>query len=272
MAPPSEFDLRAALREGEGDEPDVNDVIYAGRARRAQRRSRILTAAGVIAAAGLVAGVAQLDGGGSGSGGGSDSAAGAQAAASSAPAGGGGAGYGGNLVPATLAPSARKALADVSCPTAAPQYPLAGGGLSSGGGSAELFSRHVTSVVLCAYGPSFDAAGHAPRTPGRLELAGRAASRLANSLEKAPTTAPTASCSGASSQQLAVIPVDAAGNQLPPVTAQVSATACGAMVTNGTAVRYDWQPPPAVAKKLAELTPSEPPDSPVASPVPSGTS
>ncbi|MDT4942501.1 MAG: hypothetical protein QOJ34_2590, partial [Pseudonocardiales bacterium] len=49
MAPPSEFDLRAALAEGEGDAPNPNLLISAGRARRAQRRSRVLSTVAVVA-------------------------------------------------------------------------------------------------------------------------------------------------------------------------------------------------------------------------------
>jgi hypothetical protein len=84
--------------------------------------------------------------------------------------------------------------------------------------------------------------------------------------------APTASCSNTSIEQYAVIPVDASGNQGRPVAAQLPSSPCGALVTNGTAVRFDWQPPPGVAAKLEELSPTEPPDSLATSPTPSATS
>jgi hypothetical protein len=261
MAPPSEFDLRAALRDGEGDEPDVNQVIIAGDTRRAQRRTRILSAAVIIAVVGgLGVGAAEFSGG-DGSGGGS-----AGSAALHRPAAGG---------LAAPAPSAvRDALARVSCPSAAPKYAAAetNPSGSSAYGSTRLFSGQVSSVVVCAYGPAFHAANTQLRSPARLELAGRQAKRVASSLENAPTAAPTASCSSTSIEQYAVIPVDASGNQGRPVAAQLPSSPCGALVTNGTAVRFDWQPPPGVAAKLEELSPTEPPDSLATSPTPSATS
>ena len=251
MAPPSEFDLRAALREGEGDKPSIHKVMIAGDARR-RRRVRIASAAVIVAVAGGLGATAAEFGGSNGSSGSSDAAA--HGGALSA----GGAGL--------AVPSAEKdALARVSCPSAAPKY--AGAVINGAGslahGSAPLFAERVSSVVVCAYGPAVHAVSSQLRGPARLELAGRQAKRVANSLENAPTAAPTATCSSSSVEQYAVIPVDSSGNTGQPVAAQLSAAGCAALVTNGTAIRYDWQPPPAVASKLDELTPTEPPDSPV---------
>lgn len=248
MAPPSEFDLRAALRDGEGDEPDVDQVIVAGAARRAQRRSRILSAAVVIiAVGGLGAGAAEFGGSGGSGSMNSDVAHGAGGALSAA-------------IPAKV-----NALGDIACPATAPTYaPLSGGGLVGGtgyGSATQLFTGRVSSVVVCAYGATFNTEERSSFAPARLELAGRQAKQVAHSLETAPTVAPSAACSSAPTGQYALIPVDASGNTGRPVTAQVSTTGCGAVVTNGTAVRYGWTPPPDVATKLDELSPSEPPDS-----------
>ncbi|MDT4951126.1 MAG: hypothetical protein QOJ37_3721, partial [Pseudonocardiales bacterium] len=46
---PTEFDLRAALRDGEGDGVDVDRVVAGGRARRTHRRSQLLSTAAVVA-------------------------------------------------------------------------------------------------------------------------------------------------------------------------------------------------------------------------------
>lgn len=252
MAPPSEFDLRAALRDGEGDEPDINQVMIAGAARRAQRRSRILSAAVVIVAVGGLSAAAAEFGGSGNSRGSADSAA----------------MHGGAV--GQLAPSAPKALANVDCPSTAPHYSLddVNGDRSSAYTSATtpLFTERVSSVVVCAYGPAFHALSGQLRSPARLELLGRQAKQVAHSLETAPTAVPSASCSSAPTGQYALIPVDASGDTGKPVTAQLAAAGCGAVVTNGTAIRYGWQPPPGVAAKLDNLSPSPPPESPEASP------
>lgn len=260
MAPPSEFDLRAALRDGEGDEPDVNQVIIAGDARRAQRRSRILSAAVVIAVVGgLGLGAAEFGGSG-GSGGGSADSAALHGRAVPQAAGG--------LAAPAMPSAAKAALADVNCPSAAPHYALSGG-MNSYGSATQLFTGRVTSVVVCAYGAAFEAASSPSLHPARLELAGRQAVSLARSLETAPTAVPSTTCDSTTAEQFAVIPVDASGTTGQTVTAQLPSTACGAVVTNGTAVRYNWHPPPEIAAKLDELSSTEPPDASVsASPSP----
>jgi hypothetical protein len=246
MPPPSEFDLRAALREGEGDGPDVEQLISAGQARRAQRRTRVLSAAVIIAVAGgLGVSAAALSGGGGSAG---PSAAGGAAALHGLPV-----------------PSAKGADA-VTCPQAAPQLPNSHRNSVTGSTAApaQLVQGQVSSVVVCAYGANFTVADHAASRPVRLTLAGRQATRLADSLERAPTAAPSASCASAPIERYAVIPVNPSGSPLPPLTAQVSGSSCGAVVSNGTAVRYGWEPPPAVVQKLKQLAPAQPTESPAA--------
>ena len=261
---PSEFDLRAALRDGEGDAPNADRLIMAGQRRRAQRRARLLSTTVVVAVVGGVAfGATQLGGNSSSGGGGSQYAGGAVGGSMGEPAHGGNssAAEGGGVA---AAPSAARALSGVSCPSAVPQYAAAPKGVAHR--ATNLFNRPVASIVVCAYGFTFDAASSPPRNPARLELAGNQATRFAISLETAPTTAPARPCANVSTEQYAVIPVDSAGNPFRPVTARLPGSACGSIVTNGTAVRYAWQPPPGVAARLERLTPTEPPDSPAASP------
>jgi hypothetical protein len=136
MAPPSEFDLRAALREGEGDGPDADLLIAAGQTRRAQRRVRLLSTAVVIAVVGGGAfGATQLGGSHESGGSSADVAAGAAGGGQSAQAPGdavrrsaqSGAAY--QPVSGAEPPRAQlKALADIPCPAAAPNYLLPGGG------------------------------------------------------------------------------------------------------------------------------------------------
>jgi hypothetical protein len=263
MAPPSEFDLRAALREGEGDKPNIHRVMVAVDARR-QRRVRLASAAVIVAVAGGLGVTAAVFGGSNHESGGSAVGAGG---ALNADNGGG----------TALEPSDPKAaLARVSCPSAAPYYAAHETNRIRGSAHSNLplFTAPVSSVVVCAYGPAFQSQALQRRSPVRLELAGSQAKRVAQSLENAPSTAPTTSCSGSSIEQYAVIPVDASGNQGRPVIAQVPSSPCGALVTNGTAIRYDWRPPPAVAAKLDEISPTGPADSlaPAPAPTPSPTS
>lgn len=261
MAPPSEFDLRAALREGEGDQPSISKVMIAGDARR-RRRARIASAAVIVAVAGGLGATAAEFGGSGGSGG-------ANSAELNRAAGGA----------AEPMPAGVNSLNDVACPATPPTYALSNqhshGTYAS---TPQLLAGRVSSVVVCAYGPAVQAASSGQRSPARLELAGHQAKQIARSLKTAPTAAPSTSCSSAPTDQYALIPVDASGKTGQPITAQLSGSGC-ALITNGTAIRYDWQPPPAVASKLDELTPSEPPDSPapasttaILSPTPSPTS
>jgi hypothetical protein len=260
---PSEFDLRAALREGEGAGPDADLLIAAGQTRRAQRRTRLLSAAGVIIVVGGGAfGATQL-GGRDGSGGGSSVAAahggqprGPMQRLALRPNAHSNEAYGsanGGAAADVTSPAQAK-LADISCPSAAPDYLLpGGGGLNSYGASGRLFARPVASVVVCAYGTTFAMSDSPTPRPARLELAGPQAELLARSLELAKLKSTAASCNVVP-DRFAVIGVDASGKRdASTVSAELG---CGGKVTNGTAVRYEWTPPPDLARRLQALTPT----------------
>jgi hypothetical protein len=265
---PSEFDLRAALREGEGDGPDADLLIAAGQTRRAQRRTRLLSTAIVIAVVGGGAfGATQL-GGSSESGGGSAAAAGGQPATAHGDAfhrraqrNEGYAPVGGAL---SVPQQQMKAMAGISCPSAAPDYLLpGGGGLTTYGASGRLFTRPVASVVVCAYGTTLATSDSPTPRPARLELAGAQAELLARSLELAKLKSTAASCDVVP-DRFAVIGVDASGKRdASTVSAELG---CGGKVTNGTAVRYEWTPPPDLARRLQALTPRAVPATPNATP------
>lgn len=266
MAPPSEFDLRAALREGEGEGLDADHLIIAGGERRARRRARLLSTAALIAlVTGGAIGLSQL--GGSGDSGGASSADSARRGAAAAGAAGAhrpdfgqatrsAAANGGAPAPQ---PGAPMQLDAVACPAAAPAYLLpGGGGLNSYGASGPMFARAVSGVVVCAYGPARDATSTPARHPARLALSGSPARRLVTSMESASTVASAQPCGRGSTNDFAIIGVGSSGQRLSLVTAGISNYGCAEMITNGTAVRYDWSPPPDLARRMLALAPSGP--------------
>jgi hypothetical protein len=264
---PTEFDLRAALRDGEGEGVDPERLIARGRARRAQRRVRLLSTAAiavVVAGAGVGSAVIWGDGNSnssnsSGSGGSSVKDGAANLAPHSEqstvlgrlPA-----------APNSVTPSGGSAASSGgSCPDSLPRYLLPGGG-SPGqfGADGPLFSRPVTSIVVCSYGSQLQALGENPTSnPARLVLNGSQATRLADSLEHASTTKSTYPCPTIRSpvdRELAIIGVAADGRSVGTVTASLTKPACNVQVTNGTAVRYQWQPPADLESMLLDLTPT----------------
>jgi hypothetical protein len=267
---PSEFDLRAALHDGEGDDNlDVEHLILRGRARAAQRRVRMLSTAAVVA---VVAGAGVTGALIAGSGGGHTTAS------NGARAGGGnglgdagiayGSGPGGGRVAAypKAAPSGIQAegassLAAVECPGEPPVYPPSAPGSTRV--AQPLFTGSVHTVVVCAYRSQFRVISRSPATPVRLDLDGRAARRMVASLENAsvaPIQGVACPYSGATTR-LAIIGVAADGSNLGTVTATLDDAACDVQVTNGTTVRYGWQPPRELSGELAALTPTDQPKS-----------
>jgi hypothetical protein len=280
---PSEFDLRAALAEGEGDNLDADELISAGQARRVQRRHRLLTTAAVVAlVAGGAVGVSQLDGGGAASDGSAagDSAAGPDVVRRQADSGSATSGfqYGpsdglavgavGSGHVATPPSVARTRLAQIGCPAATVADSLVQNGTKSTAAQARapLFSAAVSSAVVCAYGSTLQPAAAQPRHPARLELIGSAAVRMAVSMERAGQSPNPGPCGQGVPNRFAVIGVGGSGNRLNTVTVQLVGAACAPVISNGMAVRYDWVPPPDLARRLSALTPTGVPQSPDASP------
>lgn len=264
---PSEFDLRAALHDGEGEDEgiDVHRIVAAGQARRA-RRTRALSVTAVTAAVagvGITAGL--LWGGGST---GSSGASGRQAGASGGQADGkvnsqeyGTAAGASSQHGAANGPLAAEQAGSIACPNPAPHYLLPGGG-SPGqfGAGGSLFGSAVSSVVVCGYGaPSQALNTTSAPAPARLVLTGTSATGLVQSLENADRTRSVRPCplasAGRAAQVLAIIGVAADGRTTRAVTTTLTDPACNVTVTNGTAVRYQWQPPTALLNQLLALTP-----------------
>ena len=257
---PSEADLRAALRDGEGDDLDVDRIVAGGRAVRAQRRARVMTTAAVtVLVAGLGTGVALLNNGNGDTGSSSKAGGGTsfdQRQTDSANGGANG-GAGGSSVGIPPKAAAGAAVADVRCPTTLPDYRLPGGG-SPGqfGADGPLFRGSVVSVVVCAYGTPSAASTARPQ---RLVLTDGAARAVVDSLEKAPQTKPTGACPmlrTADAQALALLGISAEGKVVDTVTTTVGDPACSVRVTNGTALRYRWLPPTVLRTALAQVNPS----------------
>jgi hypothetical protein len=242
---PTEFELRAALRAGEGDGVDADAVIGRAMSVRHARRVRV----GSIAAAAIVVGAVSvgavtLNGNGhsrmnAGSGTSLDRAgldyASSQSAGTSNGVGGGASAPTSGNVPKQELPVNPAAAA---CPASAPQLVLPGGGGSGQFGSGDpLFASAVAHIRVCGY-----ASGNHTTAQGvSIDLSGSQAAALAleissgsitSSAKPCPTLAP-----GQRKAQLDLIASDTQGKAMDPVVVTVF---CGNMATNGTAVRYDF--------------------------------
>ncbi len=250
---PTEHDLRDALHHGEGDGPDVDQLIAGGQARRRQRRVRVGSSVAAAAFVALAAtGGALLLGHVHDPG--SDTAAGADKRGSSAGAVAGQASK-------TAAPAPREnASAAVRCPPSLPRQLLPGGGSPGQFGSGgKLFAQPVGTLVVCAYGTKRQALDTTPPpAPGRLVLSSAQAQQLVASLEAAPKlrsrVCPTVRA--ASVREFALIGVTAGGATLRTVTVSLTEPACQGMITNGTAVRYAWTPPASLDPLLSQVRPA----------------
>jgi hypothetical protein len=234
---PSESDLRAALRAGEGDSLDPDSVLSAARAARHQRRVRIASAAGaavVVAAIGGGLGVVNLRSSGS------PTAGGAAVSSSRSPSGSQRLLYGSGL-PASAPP----AMSTPSCPATPAAYAVpGGGGTGQFGGTSALFDQPVAAMRVCIY-PS--AVGASARS---VVLRGVDAQRVATSLNEAPTSLRGRMCPDLMPQNqltFEFLAVSAAGHTLHPVTAEPG---CRGRSTNGTAVRFSWSPPASMSNLL----------------------
>jgi hypothetical protein len=255
---PSEAQLRAALRHGEGDSPDAGVLIsHAVRVRRRRQRRIMSIATGTTVVAFVAAGVGVLVslGGGSGSAGGADSAAAGAGAAVHAPVRAPAAAPSVSK-PDSAASSAGRYVAEatpgratrLACPSAPAHYALpGGGGLGAFGSTEKLFVRSVAAMKICVYPPV------PARTPLSTVLTEPAARKFAADLESAPARAtsarPCPSNTAAVGSELAVLAVSTDARRLKPVV--ITVQPCSAsQVTNGTAVRYLVTLPTPVSRLL----------------------
>jgi hypothetical protein len=253
---PNEFQLRAALRDGEGDSIDPNTVIIRAQAMtqaRRDRRVRYLSVAAVVAVVGGIGTAAGITLSGGDSGTDKSSGAGAAMSAPRSAAARPNAGGGGKPAPGPLAQTSA-----VPCPAKAPALRTPGGGANNQfGAGGSLFSGPVEGIKLCAYeqqsrNPIEDSSGKTANTV----LTGAAATALASSLDVAPKARPKTPCPmylTAEGKTLVIIGVSTSGRPMNPVTAVVAQNPCGQQVTNGTAVRYNWAAPRILSGFIARL-------------------
>ncbi len=242
---PSESQLRAALRDGEGQALDVDSVVAgAARLHRARRQRLASVAGAVIVVGGIGVGVVAVGRDGSG---GPDTALAQRTAGATPATPAAGTGSRAGTAPRTRARAASMpadaAGTAIACPAHAPRLAAPGGGGTGGfGGSDALYAAPISAAKVCAY---LDGADGVATTQ---VLTGAQAAELATSLEQAPSSRRRRECPNSTSEAggptLVIYALDAAGHRLRVVTASLG---CPGLVTNGTATRYFWSPPTSLA-------------------------
>jgi hypothetical protein len=242
---PNEFQLRDALRDGEGDVPNADVAIAGALQLRYERRRRItsIAAAAVVVAVVGVGGTLLARSGSTGSGDAAGGAAGgSRYAGGVAAVPGGGMTHGGNPQPPGVADSARgsagqfkadaaaASAAGVHCPAQFPRLMLpGGGGTDQFGSSGQLFSEPVAAMKICAYD------GGSALADSRV-LDAASATDVATQLESGSLVVRFA-CPVAPDNEgsFAIYALTPTQQQLPVVTVDLI---CPFRATNGTAVRF----------------------------------
>jgi hypothetical protein len=262
---PSESDLRAALH---ADEPEgsgavnADDIIWAVKGRQARRRHLAMSvAAAVVVVGGIAGGLAALvatnPGESAGGAGGADVFNAANGAASAPQLGVASSSAAGRAPAATSvhggAGSTRSVA--VKCSPKPEQIALPGGG-SPGqfGASSPLLSKSPASYGICVYSTTLGTSSQVHRDkPESVVVTGVAAEQLTTSLQNASPTPQSVACPLIrTTRQVTIVmtPITADGTALKPITASTSVPACNTQITNGTAVRYNWQVPSRLQREL----------------------
>lgn len=247
---PSEADLRAFLREGEGDHVDPEDIIWSGRQVRARRRTLLLSAAAAVVVVGATAtGVAALVNSPSPSANGGGNGTAAQASVNGANnAAGGSPGHRALVRVPDRARAGGPGVAGAapSCLRRSGSRALVHGAHASG----PLLAGPVKKFVVCAYS---NGTLLKRMTPQPVVVTGPAARQLASSLRHLSATMPPRDCpmiAATASTAVRIVPITATGRQLASLVANIGLPTCETVVTNGSAVRYGWHVPPRVAALL----------------------
>jgi len=212
---PNEEQLRAALREGEGDRPNADLIIASARAaRRSRRRVAAAIAASVAVVIAIGGGITAL----SLRSGNSPSSSAAAGRSQPLPTSAAGAAPPAARPGAELPPAAPSALA---CPSTPPTIALPN--TSTG----RLLPDGITAIRICLYQVG------TPKFAGTTELTGSAAEQLARRLEDSPLPTPTTACT-ADLGPTAVILASTARKNAPTVVGNLGG--CGE-ITNGQAAR-----------------------------------
>jgi hypothetical protein len=109
-----------------------------------------------------------------------------------------------------------------------------------------LFSGPVESVKVCGYTEVGSATESSPRG---VVLTGQRADELTASLDSAATSRPAIACPVPAdlTTTLVVIGLSRSGVAMRPVVVPLI---CGGLITNGSAIRYNWKPPADLASSL----------------------
>ena len=244
---PNEFQLRSALHDGEGGHVNPDTVIARARGvqqARHDRRVRYGSVAAVVAIVGgigVVGGVFLRDGGGTSTAS-KNGRTSVDRAAPNQAAGGAAAGKPSQSGVPRPAPAG----AVLPCPDSPPRLMLpGGGGTNQFGATGPLFSGAVEAVKVCAYANS--TSGVVPSTV----MTGAHATALAKSMARAAKTPASIMCPGRPARtdpgSLVILALDSNGNPMKPVEVTLN---CPTRVTNGTAVRYNWQPTADIANLI----------------------
>lgn len=229
---PNEFQLRSALRDGEGDYVNPDTVIARARAMTRARHDRrvryasVAAAVAVVGGIGVAAGVALHTNG-------NTTASRADRARSAD----------GAKQPVAAGPL--RDAQTLACPATVPQLNSAGGSALDAGGS--LFSGPLAAAKICAYRQ--DGGAPIPGADGQAEstvLSGQQATALAASLDTASKVRPVDACPmyrTAQGKTLVIIGLSTTGRAMKPITVTVAQNPCDLPVTNGIAIRYNWSPP-----------------------------
>jgi hypothetical protein len=256
---PNEFQLRAALHDGEGKRVDPDTVMARARGMQQARHDRRVRYASVAAVVAVVAGIGVVGGIAVNGGGHHNTAAGGVGDnAAVAP----GQNRGAKVPqPAVAAPGPLRDAQSVACPAAAPtlKTPAGAGGTTRGqfGAAGSLFSGAVESIKICAYAELGGVAiPAADGTPVNTVLTGQRATAFAASLDAAPKQRTGDLCPLyllSDGKTLVIIGVSTTGQAMKPITATVHQNPCNRPVTNGTAIRYNWSPPSSLNSFLTSL-------------------
>lgn len=263
---PTEFDLRRALSDGEGDGVDAGLIIFAARERRARRRHAMLSAAAaVIVVGGIAGGIAALAGNSTDTG--SASAAGSNSYAPNsvkAPlAGNSSEGGGADVASSTAGSSAMKpqgtATNGFTCARRPLHLTLPGRGTPPQlGATGDLLTGPVQSYRVCLTPFRMMLAQATPqsRPPLRFTVTGAAADALTASIQNASRTPKNLPCPDirtAESVVITIVPVSPSGKAEQPLVVSTPLPTCNTVITNGSSVRYDWQMPRRL-QRLLDIT------------------
>lgn len=264
---PNEFQLRSALRDGEGEHVNPDTVIARARGLQQSRHDRRVRFGSVAAVVAIVGGIGVV--GGVVLGGGSDKTSSAGKGGANSDRGASNPAAGDAVASSKpnqpIAPGPISRAATLNCPDSLPNLVLpGGGGTGQFGAQGPLFSGPVEAVKVCAYASS--TSGVVPSTV----LAGENATDLTKSMEESAKTLPASfKCPGGPAPtdrgSLVIIGLGTAGNQLMPVVVTLS---CPTRVTNGTALRYNWTPPANITTLITEGLKSAPGGGPISLPPP----